>query len=70
MNLIVIQLLSLIINANAIKINGKMSNQYLFIFENVKVTYGIFNQFSRKLAAPPCMMTVKITISEVAVSIV
>lgn len=70
MNLIVVQLFSLIINANAIKTNEKIYNQYMIIFKNVKVTHGIFNQFSRKLAAPPCMMTVKITISEVAVSIV
>lgn len=32
-------------------------------------SYGIFSQFSRKLDAPPWMMTVAITISEVVVSI-
>uniref|UniRef100_A0A1A9Z427 Uncharacterized protein n=1 Tax=Glossina pallidipes TaxID=7398 RepID=A0A1A9Z427_GLOPL len=33
-------------------------------------TYGIFSQLSKKFAAPPWMMTVKITIKEVAVSMV
>lgn len=34
------------------------------------MTYGIFNQFNRKLDAPPCITTVNITINDVAVSIV
>lgn len=34
------------------------------------MTYGIWNQYKRCRAAPPCIITVIITINEVVVSIV